>query len=338
LVQKRAAKVIQIGGADGFFDGLQEKVAAQVDMQRPNPQSTALLVATGKRYLGRPEFRIQLNDLVADEYRQLRAKVSEPDLGAQGVWSPQEFCRRVGRFESATEPLARLFGVVGRWGDDPEYRLASEIMGDIGYKKAEGGLVAWIELRSYPAVLLLYAYGLGLTKARRYDLLLRWFLQPLHRDNRETRSVVQSLFLHVWPGAENGRWHNLEGLGQRKTPLSDHLHDITADWTADYTLADQEHTLLFEMFEVLGSLAFLTQATTAELKEAAERDKNQPFIWSPVGRAAWDSENRSVILSQLEAPETRAELLQGGFGRGDEEHLKLSIENVRRIMARIGWL
>ena len=55
--------------------------------------------------------------------------------------------------------------------------------------------------------------------------------------------------------------------------------------TADYTLAAREHTLLFEMFEVLGALAFLTLDSTKEQFEQIHGQKpgNQNFAWSPVG-------------------------------------------------------
>jgi hypothetical protein len=243
----------------------------------------------------------------------------------------------VARYEAATEPLARTFGIIGRWGDEPGHRLAGDILGDLAHTEAEGGLNYWLDLRVYPAVLLLYAYGLGALKAGRHEILFRWLTQSLRMEGREAKPAVARLLLGAWAGGEPGRWKQLPGLENHKTPLSDHLHDVTAAWTADYTLSAREHTLLFEMFEVLGALAFLTLNVTKEKLEQTHGEQrfDRSFVWSPIGRAAWHSETRGVILSDLEQPELPAALLKAGFGRGDEDHLKLAVESMRRLMGYI---
>lgn len=71
LIKQRGAKVVPITDADSFFADLEQKVATQVEMQQPNPRSIELMIATVKRQISRPELRIQLNDLLADESRRL---------------------------------------------------------------------------------------------------------------------------------------------------------------------------------------------------------------------------------------------------------------------------
>jgi hypothetical protein len=339
LIEGRAAKIIPIIDADSFFAGLQQRIAVQVESQRPNPRNVELLVATVKRHMGRPEFRIQLNDLLAEETRLLARKISGADFPLSGPGNPEEFGRRVMRYEAATEPLARVFGNLGRWGDESAHKLSCDIMGNLAHLKTEGGLNWWLDLRGYPAVLLLYAYGLGALKAGRLDILFRWLTQAIQLDSRDSKPAVEKLLPTIWTGGENDRWQKLSGLSQHKTALSDHLHEVTIVWTADYTLGEQEHTPLFEMFEMFGALAFLTlNATKAELEEAhALQAADRNFVWSPIGRIAWHSEMRNVILTKLEQPEMRSALLAAGFGRGKEEHLKLAIESVTRLMGRISW-
>ena len=296
-------------------------------------------MASTKRYLGRSELRIQLNDLLAEEYRRLVHRLADPDFALNGPSTVEDYGRRVMRYEAATEPLARMFGIIGRWGDEAGHRLAVDILSDLAQTKIEGGLNYWLDLRVYPAVLLLYAYGLGALKAGRHEILFRWLTQALRTEGRETKPAVARLLLGAWGGGENGRWQQLPGLERHKTPLSDHLHDVTMPWTADYTFAEREHTLLFEMFEVLGALAFLTLDSTKEQFEQihGQNPGTPNFVWSPVGRAAWHTETRSAILSDLEQPELREALLRAGFGQGDEDHLKLAVESMRRLMGHIEW-
>ncbi len=140
LTKKRSAKLIPIEDADSFFGELEQKVATQVEMQRPNPRSTELIIATVKRQISRPELRIQLNDLLSDECRRLAQKIGNgfPVQGAAATMV--EFRKRVARYESDMETMTRIFGVIGRWGSKSEQDLASEILRELLYNKIEGGL------------------------------------------------------------------------------------------------------------------------------------------------------------------------------------------------------
>ena len=143
--------------------------------------------------------------------------------------------------------------------------------------------------------------------------------------------------LGAWEGGEHGRWQQLPELERHRTPLSDHLLEVTAAWTPDYLLSPREHEMLFEKFEVLGTLAFLTvTATKDELEQShgSQTSAGPNFVWSPTGRTAWHGETRTAILSDLEQPEFRVALLKAGFGGGNEDHLTLALKSVRRLMNR----
>lgn len=230
-----------------------------------------------------------------------------------------------------------MFGIIGRWGGEAEQDLASEILSDLAYTKIEGGLSWWIDLKLYPSVLLFYAYGLGVLKAGNYDLLFRWCAQRVRREQHKSLPFV--VRIGNWWAETHDQWKMLEGLDRAKTPLSDHLHTVTAPWSSDYALAVRDHTRHFEMFEILSALAFLTfTATKKDFEEAHTGDPNsRNFIWSPVTRASWDNSTRDLILTDLEQSEIRAAMLKAGFGSKDEKHLELAIESMRRLMGRIAW-
>ncbi len=48
-------------------------------------------------------------------------------------------------------------------------------------------------MKLYPAVLLFYAYGLGVSKAGNYALLYRWFTQKVRREQREMIPIVTQI-------------------------------------------------------------------------------------------------------------------------------------------------
>jgi len=80
LLAQRAGRMIPISDADSFFEELERKVEIQSELQRPNPRSVEILVASIKKYLPRPEHRIQLADLVRNEVGNVRKQIS--DAGA----------------------------------------------------------------------------------------------------------------------------------------------------------------------------------------------------------------------------------------------------------------
>lgn len=132
LAEHRRARVIPIAEADVFFKDVSQRVQTLEQSRRQNPLSVELLVNSAKRYLAKPEFR-----------------------------------SRVQRYEAATEALARMAGVLGRWGDDSELPLVLDMIRTLHAhaEKVSGGLAVWLSLRSYPAVLIFTAYGLGLARA-----------------------------------------------------------------------------------------------------------------------------------------------------------------------------
>jgi hypothetical protein len=46
-----------------------------------------------------------------------------PEFDRAKPFSQQDFHHRIQKYESITEPLARMVGVLGKWGDDSELPL-----------------------------------------------------------------------------------------------------------------------------------------------------------------------------------------------------------------------
>jgi hypothetical protein len=162
LIDHRRAHVVSIADADRFFSMLHQRVETLEQSQRQNPLSIDLLVASAKRFSAKREYRIQLADLVTQETERVLEQLDAPSFSAQGPWDQQVFRSRVRKYESITEPLASAVGVLGRWGDDNELPIMLDIIRSL-YAHAEkvgSGLQLYLNLRSYPAVLVFTAYGL----------------------------------------------------------------------------------------------------------------------------------------------------------------------------------
>ncbi|WP_315810830.1 SIR2 family protein [Bradyrhizobium sp. SZCCHNR3107] len=337
LVGRRAGKIIPIESADSFFERLERLVASQAELKKQNPRSIELLVASTKRFLAKPEFRIQLGDLIGEEVRKLEGLLNSNDFDLN---ADETLVQRSARFESVTEPLARIAGILGKWGDGSESGLAIELISLFGTKESAGGFLHLIALRNYSAVLVLYAYGLGLFAARRYSELFKLFSTSLAAERHTETTFVSHLLLNAWEGGQRkGDWQGLPGFNRRKTPLSDHLHDIFMDWTTDYLFAKQGYTELFEEFELLGSLAFISVTNGKEelhrVTNAAASDRN--FVWCPIGRVSWHTQNFSKVIEKWKLAAYADELLKAGFAKSDRAYFDLAIVSLTRLAARLDW-
>ena len=102
-----------------------------------------------------------------------------------------------------------------------------------------------------------------------------------------------------------------------------------------------EFTRLFEEFELLGSLAFTTLSTDkATLQAAALKSDSygHTFVWTPIGRAGWDSQNWRAIIESWQGEDTGKALLDAGFAGNDPAYLSEAIKSLNRLASRFQWL
>ena len=340
LISHRGGLLVPITDADNFLGEIRNRIQTLAQTHRQNPQSIKLLVNSTKRYLGRPEYRIQLDELSASEARSLANKLNSFNLTAQGSWSPEEFQRRVTIYEAASESLARMFGVLGRWGDEIEVAVVMDIIRFV-YSHANeerSGVVSWLDLRSYPAVLLVTAYGIGLVRSKCWRTLHNFLSSEIESGvNEDSHRIVETLFLSSWEGEKNDNWQGLEGMERRKTALSDHLCEIFEKWGDSYLGAVSNFEQLYETWEILGLLVYCERYSVEELQPKSPGGTMRDFVWTPVGRCWWDSRTRDQIIRNIQNVELKQVLLEAGFGKGQREHLDEAIGNFQRFGGYLMW-
>jgi hypothetical protein len=339
LVLHRGARVVPISSADVFFASLEERIDTLQQSHRKNPQSVELLVSATKRNLAKPEFRIQLDELFSSEVESLLMKLDSSEFSVQDSWSDAEFRARVRRYESACEPLIRMVGVLGRWGGDDEFQMVLDMVGTLYSQagKIQNGLSSWLMLRTYPAVLVLTAYGLGLTRAQHWNALHRFLSEPIAHEHQEKIRLVDRLFLWCWDGAEERHWQLLEGLERHKTPFSDHLLELFTDWGKSFSSLEPDFEMMFERYEVLGSLIHFEGNDEARLEAGMAAASREPLTWMPLGRVGWHGKNLGKITEELKSEPIKQALLRDGYAKGKPRVLELFIENINRLASRMSW-
>ena len=324
LIRARDAVSIEIDSGDQFFSSLKERIDTLERSRRANPQSLELLLKTAKRYIARPEHRIELSDLVEDQLQQLTERLDTDELAANGSWSVEEFQARIQLYEQLAEPLVRLTGLLGRYGDGSEVSLVLNCLSvqTAHANSPNGGLSVWLDIRSYPLVLIYTAYGLALTETQRFDALRDLFDYRVFDRHGEPQRIVEAFHLWAWPGANKEVWQSLEGLDRRHTPVSDHLCEIMDNWRKDITGPVAQFETSYETFEILGSLAHFDQHELADMQSRfRDGDANDydSWIWMPIGRSGWNFRMRERIFTDLESSSIQEQLFAAKFSKGSPE-------------------
>lgn len=339
LAHHRGAKIIRIADANSFFRDLRDRVETLERVRKVNPQSVELAVTTAKRFLARAEHRIELDELISTEANKLMQLTGDDKFSPQGPWNEDEFRNRVQRYEAATETLARIAGVLGRWDDGSQHSLICDVIKALYARAASvgGGLVIWLNIRSYPTLLISMAYCLGLVRAQRWQALHALLHFKIAREHREPISLVRVLVPSSWSGNEDNVWRLLEGLDRRRTPVSDHLVGLLADWGKSFAGLTDDFELLFDRFEILASLAYFEQETLVNLQQAKSKRQGEQFAPTLMGRFVRRGSSHETVIQELQSDAMKLKLLDAGFARGSPDILALFVENLAFLVSRAFW-
>lgn len=333
LVTQRRASVVSGTDADTFFEALALKLETIGQSRQPNPASVELMITMTKRFMHRPEHRIQLDDLVTAQTRQTIADFA-PLFAGGGDVRNQMFTDWVPEYEAIVEPIARIASVLGRWGTGEELGLVLDAIKGL-YAEAhreQSGYTHWLALKDYPVMLIVLGYALGLTRANRLDVLYR-LLSSTVINRREQPSLVGYELSPFYLEASSGlltHWKTLEGQSNARTPLSNRLAShITCKWAPSFA-GVQNPELLYERFELL-NLLFFAQAHGVNEEELNNRIQQNKFRNIAMGRLSWHSETISRFTQEYSTPEFSAPLLAAGFAFGSESYLQKFLEGLARF-------
>ena len=327
MVTHRKGQVVRIADADDFFCKLRDQLQTLVRTHRQHPDNVQLLISSTKRFAAKPEHRIELHDLVGSETQRLLRRLfnatPQVDRSAQGVK------RLVDLHESSSEPLGRMFGVLGRWGDGTEHGTVVNAIIALwtGLEETESSIR---ELRQYPAVLLLWAYGIGLTLAERWRCLHGLLSHPVPSEHDHPKRLVYIVSHWFVEGSRNNIWRQLPGLNDRYTPDSDHLLGALNGWRDSFAVVQPDFEGVHDVWEVLFALTY------CEAEDGEPTRDGFPF-WSPLGRIGWRHRSRERILRRISNTDLRRALIEAGFAGGNDDRLTATVDDYTRFLSEMHW-
>jgi hypothetical protein len=333
IIKQRGARLLDVPSADVFFAQLAERVSLIADTRQQAPESIELAVQAAKAYVAKSEHRVQLHDLLMNEFLRTAQFRDGSDLNSEQ--NPQAFESVVQRYEAATEPLIRIFGVLGRHGDGSELPSVLDGLRQLAELPIVGGYPIWINLRKYPALLAAYAYCLGALKAARYDVLFRVLTLPVTVPHGNSVTLVEHVFLQQM----NVNWKLLPGMGDKRVPLSEHLLARFLKWSTDYSFGLKDAEQLLDKLEILGALAYYSvRETTDAIQDAVSKDAHEKFTWAPTGRLCYLEDTRGKLLLEASTPPLSDQLLKAGFCRGDRRHLEASLKSLGNFLDYVRYV
>lgn len=219
IVTARRGKIITNMSADDFFPKLSESVESVEDLTVPELVSTAIAVASLKRYIDDPTRRIRVFDMLADEARRIRKL--EVDETPEGYFletvTADTVTGRLAKIESETTTLRALMTTIGYWGGDDHARFVVHALDLLGSMPLVNGNMyeGWAELRYYPALLSLYSVGMGALAGGNYGMFRAIVYDPNVQDairdvrlplvlRATTRILPDAFQALVLPGAMTG--------------------------------------------------------------------------------------------------------------------------------------
>lgn len=333
LVTQRRATIVKGMDADTFFNAMNLKLETIQQSRQPNPSSIEMTVAMAKRFMARPEHRIQLDDLVTAQTRRTISDFAPLFVASPGGRNA-EFITWISEYESTVDPLAQLATALGRWGTGSELSLVLDAIKGL-VKEANNepsGFVHWLRVKRYPAALVLYGYALGLARSNRLDVLYRVLSTTLINpgDSPGSFGVELSPFYMESGNGLFQHWKTLEGQSTAKTPLSNRLAIvITSKWAPTFA-GVHDPVLLYERFEFLSLLYFVQMRGVTEevLNDMIEQSKFGQMV---LGRLSWHSETINRFVHEYSTQEYKAPLLAAGFAFGSDAYLQRFLEGLTRL-------
>lgn len=289
LIARRGATLIEISDADSFFETVSEQVKALEEFSRPHPLSTEAAVATLKRYLSEPKYRIALDDLVSREAENVAAATTGPafDVNSRDT-NGAAILARLKSYEAPSVTLIRMAFVAGQWSEGAQVNPWTKALANLALHRAPGGTVIWLELQRYPATLLLYAFGLGAVATEQWASLHAMFNSAVARENRDDKRAVE--LTPVWALFERGAdvMKSLPERDRQFTPLQNHLEALLLPLFRPHFPSKEAFHVAFDRLEILAALSYAIPAI--------ERGGR---YWTLPGTYGWRHENSRRIFGEI---------------------------------------
>lgn len=319
LAQHRAAEIITTKGADSFFQDLMEKVVALEEIAQPRSVSTAVAIATLKRYLPVEAQRIRLHELVTEEVEHVweLAGSTIPKAAPEVPLMKKTILA----LDQLQERALYFLGLGAYWGGPAQPSLWLNAVTRLSSLKVEvGSYAVWAQYRDYPMLLAFYAVGLGAVAARNYELLMSLLLNTkLHAGQHPDQTAGQRLDDVIDHRYMQAVWDTEVSM-----PLSRHLERVFRPVFVSVLPDETIYQRVFDELEYLMALTFRGEWLAKKGTYSSEFYRGLYMV-----RNGWSRRNATVeeVRDRLIAAGEQGLLLQLGlFNKSPRQQVEVMTE------------
>lgn len=289
--------------------------------------SAELTSAKIKTLISDPKHRIELHERVHEETEKLFALVGS--MNPQNDGNATEKARAwIEKIETESKTLRQLFAYGCYFGTDEQSRIWTRSLNRLSSLVHMNGLTVMLNLQLYPAMLVLYTGGVAAMAAGNASNLKALLSTTYQEQHRESDLLVERANGWLLDGNQGNA---VLGLERRKTPLSDHVHDVITENFPQTLVVKDNFALEYDRWDVLLCMTV-----------AHNRLKQESGQWAPVGRFAWRSETNGktgldIIFEEIETHQKEWPPLTAGLFNASLEDAQAAHELVKGMAQRISF-
>lgn len=271
-----------------------------------------------------------IHDLMYQAVSDLVALIQTDERFAIGVaFSDEELGRRTEALEEVSAPVVRAAAWGGFYGAPNTKALWPGLVGRLanGVDRTEKNPAhdVWPMLHLHPAVLVLYATGVGAIAGDRPDLLAPLLARRTVLERNELEAV--GLQIHATtPFLNDGIANRLPGRATR-TSASDRVYEALLPAFEGLIPGERAIAHEFDRFEYVLSLMRF---------DASRGDGDRG--WAPGGRFIWRREDGSRVMDEVKVEITAMgsawPLLREGLFQGSADRLAVAVEGFEKTLQR----
>lgn len=308
-------------------------------ISQKEPKEIRTLQETIKSYLSDKKDKIRLDDIVTNEIRRVLDSTGGKDFPVQTAnVDSQEFANRLKRYEHIVADLQMMVTLIAKWGTEEHRGVLEKIFSRVSESNiVSEGKVAWLTLRWYPVMILLYSGGVAALSNLNYNNLATMFKAPIrfkHSDS-STHEVILPTVEEILKVMRSDLFKTLPGHERHYVPRSEYIFKVLQPPLEDLLFLGRSYELLFDKFEVLFALVY------ADL--TYEQGNTLSRVWGPPGRFGWKYHSRypdnpfsKIVTEAAQQKEdwgpVRAGLFQGSYNR-----FKMIAEKYEELIKRLQW-
>ena len=322
------------------------ETAQDLLVEIPITQDTSLLagsnldlVSTTKEYISDDKYRIKLDDLSIQYIKKVKSLTTDSHFPINIPSKTNEeflkkFSSRLDEYESLTYDLQVITTLLAHWGGSVHISTIRKIMTRMSeWPKHQSGTVAWLNLRWYPTVLLMYSGGIGAIAADNYESLSAIFIT--NSGSVSTYAETDAIIIETNKAISeiDELFKQLPGHERQYVPKSEYLFKTLQPILDDLMFLGTSYEEIFDRFEIFQALVY------ADLLES-----KRGRIWGPFGRFAWKHREQSrefspytKLLLEAKAQQDNWPPLKAGFFRGSYLRFETIANQYEESIARLNW-